>query len=56
MENMTAAQEVFRAVGLFSLFFIVIPVGVFAAGLIINYYKEVTKNDLARHSHRNPRG
>lgn len=54
---MTAFQEVLYTVALFSLFLIVIPVCVFTAGLLKNYYnKEDYKNDMARHSHRNPRG
>lgn len=33
---MTAMQEVFRGVALFCAFFIVIPIGVFTAGLLIH--------------------
>lgn len=36
---MTALQEVLHAVALFGLFFIVIPVGVFTADLLKNYFK-----------------
>lgn len=36
---MTAFQEVFYTVVLFGLFFIVIPVGVFTADLLKNYFK-----------------
>lgn len=54
---MTAFQEVLYTVALFGLFLIVIPVGVFTADLLKNYYnKEAYKNDMARRSHRNPRG
>ena len=36
---MTAFQEVLHTVALFGLFFIVIPVGVFTADLLKNYFK-----------------
>lgn len=37
---MTAFQEVLYTVALFGLFFIVIPVGVFTADIVKNYYKK----------------
>lgn len=41
---MTAFQEVLYTVALFGLFLIVIPVGLFTAGLAINYIKRRRKN------------
>lgn len=46
-------SEVLTTIGLFGLFFIVIPVCWFTADLIVNYYKqnkEKTKNEMDRRS------
>ena len=40
---MSALLEVFRVVALFSLVFIVIPVGVFVADLFVKYFKNQQK-------------
>lgn len=41
---MTAFQEVIYTVGLFVLFLLVIPVGVFTADLVKNYFKKEKKS------------
>lgn len=52
---MTAFQEVLYTVGLFVLFLVVVPVGIFADDLLKNYYiKEAYKNDMGRNSRSNP--
>lgn len=44
-------QEVLQAVFLFALAFVVIPVGIFTADLLKDYYrKEEYKNDMGRNS------
>jgi hypothetical protein len=54
---MSALHEVFQTVALFGLFFIVIPVGIFTADIIKNYYfKEANKHEshMEKHSSHHP--
>lgn len=57
MSELSALQEVISTLGAFALFFIVIPVGIFTADIIKNYYfKEANKHEshLEEHSSHHP--
>lgn len=57
MSELSALQEVLRTLGAFALFLIVIPVGIFTADIIKNYYfKEANKHEshMEKHSSHHP--